>query len=72
MTLPKTIKVACTGAAHHVNEIDLDKLFKPVIVTRSATPPRIREIPARSVLHCQFCGEGKVVITRDMVEDAAT
>lgn len=70
MAMLKTIKVTCTGAAHHVNEIDLDKLLKPVIVTRSATPPKIQEVPARSVLHCQFCPEGKVVITRAMVEDA--
>jgi hypothetical protein len=67
--MAKTIKVSCNGASHHVNEVDLDKLLKPVIVTRSA-PAKPREIPQRFVLHCQFCREGKIVVTREMVEDA--
>ncbi len=67
--MAKTIKVSCNGAGHHINEVDLDKILKPVIVTRSA-PPKPKEIPERSVLPCQFCREGKVVVTREMVEDA--
>jgi len=65
--MAKKIKVACNGGGRHINEVDLDKILQPVVVTRSAKP---REIPARSVLHCEFCREGKVVVTRDMVEDA--
>ncbi|MDZ7363740.1 MAG: hypothetical protein ONB46_23940 [candidate division KSB1 bacterium] len=67
--MAKTIKVSCNGAGHHVNEVDLDKILKPLIVTRSTTA-KPREIPERSVLPCQFCREGKVVVTREMVEDA--
>ncbi len=68
--MTKTIKVRCNGAGEHVNEIDLDTITKPVIVTRSSTPAKPREIPARTVLKCKFCEAGKVVITREMAEDA--
>jgi hypothetical protein len=67
--MTKTIKVSCNGAGHHVNEVDLGKILKPAIVTRSA-PAKPQEIPERSVLRCQFCREGKVVVTREMIEDA--
>jgi len=67
--MAKTIKVSCNGGGHHVNDVDLEKILKPVIVTRSA-PAKPPEIPQRSVLDCQFCREGKVVVTREMVEDA--
>jgi hypothetical protein len=69
--MSKTIKVACNGSDHHVNEIELEKILKPVIVTRSAAPAQAGKIPERSTFHCRFCKEGKVIITREMVEDAS-
>jgi hypothetical protein len=67
MAKNQTIKVRCNGAGGHINDIDLEKIVKPVVVTRSAK----REIPERSVLKCKFCQEGRIVITREMVEEAS-
>jgi hypothetical protein len=69
--MAKTIKVTCNGAEHHINEIELDKILQPVMVTRSAIPAKAKQIPERSVFHCKFCREGKVVVSREMVEEAA-
>jgi hypothetical protein len=66
--MAKTIKVACTGAEPHVNEIALTKILQTEIVTRSAKPAKPQAIPARSVFNCKFCKEGKIVVTREMVE----
>ncbi len=66
-----TIKIRCNGAGGHVNEIDLDEITKPVVVMRSASPAKPRKIPERSVFKCKFCQEGRVVITREMVEEAS-
>lgn len=68
--MAKTIKVTCTADHTHVNEIELEKILKPVIVARSAAPSRPREIPQRSVFKCEYCQTGKVVVTREMVQDA--
>jgi len=68
MAMTKTIKVTCSGADQHLNEIELAKIVQPTPVTRGTTKPK--EIPARSVFPCQFCKAGKVVVTREMVEDA--
>jgi len=67
--MTKTIKVACTGAGQHVNAIELKKILQPAVVTRSAKPAKPPEIPARSVFYCQFCKEGKIVVTREMMEE---
>ncbi len=71
MAKAQTIKVRCNGAGEHVNDIDIEKIVKPVVVTRSATPSKPREIPERSVFKCKFCQEGRIVITREMVEEAS-
>ena len=55
--MAKTIKVTCTGADQHVNEIELARILQPVVVTRSATPEKPQAIPARSVFYCKFCWE---------------
>jgi len=67
--MAKTIKITCTGADQHLNEIELAKILQPVVVTRSATPAKPQKIPARSVFYCKFCKEGKIVVTREMVEE---
>jgi len=67
--MAKTIKVTCTGADQHVNEIALTKILQPQIVTRSGKPAKPPVIPPRSVFYCKFCKEGKIVVTREMVEE---
>jgi hypothetical protein len=69
--MAKTIKIRCNGAGEHVNEIDLDKILKSDVVMRSASPAKPREIPERLVRKCKFCQEGRIVITREMVEEAS-
>ncbi|MDZ7292855.1 MAG: hypothetical protein ONB44_07175 [candidate division KSB1 bacterium] len=66
----KTIKVRCNGAGEHINEIDIDKILRPVIVIRGTTPTKPREIPERTVFKCKFCTAGRVVVTKEMVEEA--
>jgi len=67
--MEQTIKVTCTGAGQHVNAIELKRILQPAVVTRSAKPAKPPAIPPRSVFYCQFCKEGKIVVTREMVED---
>ena len=67
--MAQTIKVTCTGAGQHVNAIPLKRILQPTVVIRSAKPAKPPEIPPRSVFYCQFCKEGKIVVTREMVEE---
>jgi len=68
--MAKTIKIRCNGSQKHENVVDLEKVLqqKPIVTYRgvSTKPP---EIPERLVLPCQTCGEGKVVISRAMIEE---
>lgn len=67
MTQP--IKVKCNGPNKHVNEVDLSAALLEVPITRavdfSAADP-----PERIVLRCHECVDGRVIITREMIEDA--
>jgi len=65
------MKVRCNGPEHHVNEVDLEKVLKPTSVFRAIpSDPAEKKwiIPERLVLPCQGGGEGKVVLTRAMIE----
>ncbi len=68
--MAKTIKIRCNGLQKHENVVDLEKALKekPIVTYRGAgtKPP---EIPERLVLPCQKCGEGKVVISRAIIEE---
>jgi len=67
--MPRIIKVRCTGAGKHVNDIDLDKALQPAVVLRGVgLPATPREIPERLVLSCQQCTKGQVILTRAIME----
>jgi len=63
------IKVRCTGAERHVNEIDLDIVLGPNVVIHGTPIDTGRPIPTRIVRRCDVCAEGKVIITREMIEE---
>ena len=63
------IKVRCTGAEQHVNEIDLDDVLGSDIVIHGTPIDTGRPIPQRIVRRCEVCDEGKVIITREMIEE---
>ena len=65
----QVIKVRCNGANKHVNEVDLDEALRKTSTLRS-TKVTSRAVPERTVLRCRECAEGKVVVTRAMIEDA--
>jgi hypothetical protein len=64
------IKIKCNGPTPHLNEVDLDKLLQLTTVVRGTQfaylPP---QLPERLVQKCRFCTEGRVVITREMIQD---
>lgn len=62
------IKVPCTGKGQHVNEIDLDDILGSDVVMYGTPIDAGRQIPARIVRRCDECDEGRVVITREMIE----
>jgi len=66
--MAKIIKVRCTGAGQHENEIDLEDVLGPDVVVYGNPIDTGRPIPARIVRRCEFCAEGKVVLTREMIE----
>jgi hypothetical protein len=65
----KTIKVRCNGPGRHENEIDLEKVLRPTIVTKGMPAKGRRDVPERLVLACRFCTAGKVIVTREMIEE---
>jgi hypothetical protein len=65
----QVIKVRCNGQNKHVNEVDLAVALLEVPITRQA-PVSATDVPERIVLRCHECAEGKVIVTRAMIEDA--
>jgi hypothetical protein len=63
--MPKIVKIRCNGSGKHVNEVDLEKYTKPTIVVRGGSKSNL---PERLVIPCQLCAEGKIIITREMME----
>lgn len=66
--MAKIIKVQCTGRGQHVNEIDLEDVIGSDVVLYGSPILTGRDIPARIVRRCDECDEGKVIITREMIE----
>jgi hypothetical protein len=63
------IKVRCNGANRHVNEVDVDGALREDSVARRvdfASPV----VPERIVLRCRECTDGRVIVTRVMIEAA--
>ena len=67
--MAKIIKVRCTGAGRHQNEIDIEDVLGPDVVLGGSPIDTGRPIPARIVRRCDVCAEGKVIITREMIEE---
>ena len=74
--MAKIIKVRCNGPNGHINEVDLDKALGETVVLRGG--PAVQQspvkagagnLPDRLILRCQSCTEGKVILTRDMIEE---
>ena len=67
--MAKIIKVKCNGAGQHENEIDLEDILGPDVVLHGTPIDTGRPIPERIVRKCEECIEGKVILTRDMIEE---
>ena len=67
--MPKIIKVRCNGPNKHINEVDLDKINQTTVVLRGNPAAQQSYVPDRLVLNCQSCTEGRVIITREMLEE---
>lgn len=67
--MAKIVKVRCTGAGQHVNEIDIEDVLGPDVVLHGSPIDTGRPIPQRIVRRCDVCDEGKVVLTREMIEE---
>jgi len=66
--MAKIIKVRCTGPEQHENEIDLDDVIGSDVVIYGGPIATGRDLPARIVRRCAVCEEGKVIVTREMIE----
>jgi hypothetical protein len=67
--MSKIVKVRCNGSGRHVNEVDLEKALRPEVILRGKPAKEQPPIPERVVLPCKECTEGKVILTRKMIED---
>lgn len=67
--MAEIIKVRCNGANRHVNDVDVDIAMLEVPVAREAVFSS-SDVPERIVLRCRECAEGRVIVTRAMIEDA--
>jgi hypothetical protein len=68
-SMAKIIKVRCTGKGQHENEIDLETIVGKDVVIYGNPIDTGRSVPARVVRRCDECDEGKVVVTREMIEE---
>jgi hypothetical protein len=68
--MAKIVKVPCTGAGQHVNEIDLEDVIGSDVVIYGGPIATGRDLPARIVRRCAVCDEGRVIVTREMIEQA--
>ncbi len=67
--MAKIIKVKCTGAGQHVNEIDLEDVLGSTVIMYGNPIDTGQPIPERIVRKCEQCSEGKVILTREMIEE---
>jgi hypothetical protein len=66
--MAKIIKVKCNGPGGHVNAVDLDKLLQPTVILKGKPSAKPHALPERLLQRCQFCTEGKVILTRELLE----
>lgn len=65
----QVIKVRCNGANKHINEVDLDEALRRTSTLRGGGTS-LPSVPERTVLRCRECADGKVIVTRAMIEQA--
>ena len=65
----RIIKVRCNGPNKHVNEVDVDDALRSVPIARELKFSS-SSVPERIVLRCSGCADGKVIVTRAMIEDS--
>ena len=68
--MPKIIKVRCTGPDRHINEIDIENVLGSDVILHGNPIDTGRPIPPRIVRRCEVCAEGKVILTREMIEES--
>lgn len=66
--MAKIIRAKCTGADQHVNEINLDDVLGTTVIIHGTPIDTGQPIPARIVRRCEVCAEGKVILTREIIE----
>jgi hypothetical protein len=66
--MAKIVKVRCTGPEQHENEIDLEDVIGPDVVIYGSPIATGRDLPAQIVRRCAICDEGRVIVTREMIE----
>jgi hypothetical protein len=69
MAMARIIKVRCTGPEQHENEINLDDIIGEDVVIYGGPIATGRDLPARVVRRCDICDQGRVIVTRDMIEE---
>jgi len=62
------ISVQCTGPGRHVNEINLEDVLGTTVILHGSPIVTGQSVPERIVRKCEMCSEGKVIITREMIE----
>jgi len=67
--MAKIIRLQCTGRGQHVNEIELENVLGPNVVIHGTPIDTGRPIPERIVRKCEQCSEGRVILTREMIEE---
>jgi hypothetical protein len=65
----RIIRVRCNGPNRHVNEVDVDDAMRETSTLRTVDYYS-SSVPERVVLRCRECVDGKVIVTRAMIEDA--
>lgn len=60
--------IRCNQPERPVNKVDLDRALEEVIVYKGAEA-RLQNLPERVTLRCRVCAEGRIVITRPMLEE---
>ena len=66
--MAKIVKIMCNSTGQHVNEVDLDHALEETIVYKGVET-RLQNLPERVTLRCRVCAEGRIVITRPMLEE---
>lgn len=66
--MARIVKIKCNGAGQHINDVDLNHALEEAVVYRDAGA-RLQNLPERVTLRCCVCAEGRIVITRPMLEE---